>query len=885
MSSIELLSSPHRPNSYRSDNHHSVSFEWTELMSVGTEPSIVRKLGIPSLILIASICVALICASQTSHGADQPAKAAVATHKHTNRLARESSPYLLLHAHNPVDWYPWGPEALERAKQENKPIFLSIGYTSCYWCHVMERQVFENEEIAAYLNEHFVCIKVDREERPDIDELYMLCLQVYLQLAGSNQGGGWPLSIFLTPEGKPIAGGTYFPPTDMPGRPGFMTILKNVTSAWTERQADVISTSELIAKEVKRLSVPQLVLQPVALNSAIVAKSIDAINSSYDPEHGGFDFSKDAADAPKFPIPARLELLQTIGPFAETAEELMRKLDFTLTRMEQGGIRDHLGGGFHRYSTDRIWLVPHFEKMLYDNAQLASVYTRAYARTSLKSFRQVAESTLDFLLRDLLDPEGGFHSALDAETNGVEGQHYVWSADEIATILTPEEYPIAESVYGLKEKSPFEAGTVLHLSKSIPDAAELLQLPVGELETKLSEINSKLLAARKKRPALLKDDKVLVGWNGLAIQAFAEAGQTFQRRDYTDAAERAANFILQKVRSSDGLLLHVSRGGEAKVPAYLEDYAALVSGLLALHQSTEDERWLKESVRLTDEMIEQCSDDRGGFFLTSKRHDELLARPKNSYDSVIPSGNSLAVRNLVRLAKLTGNTRYRDSASKTLETFASQLEATPAGHACLAVGLAEYLATYGDSGTNTNLTGGTGSRGTPAPANPDPKPAAPDTTTENTPSVVFATPSAEEQLKHPLIQAEALIAEGGFAPGSECPVVVRIKIKEGWHINANPARPKFLKATELKGEFMNGSLLSKVTYPPGTDIKSEGVEEPISVYEGTVELKTAITVPENISSDSELVTLTIRYQACNEKECQAPMRLILKGKLSVGAGK
>lgn len=836
------------------------------------------KLGLPSLILFVSILAGSACL-----GADQPAQTPAATYKHTNRLARESSPYLLLHAHNPVDWYPWGPEALERAKKENKPIFLSIGYTSCYWCHVMERQVFENEEIAAYLNEHFVCIKVDREERPDIDELYMLCLQVYLQLAGSNQGGGWPLSIFLTPAGKPIAGGTYFPPTDMPGRPGIMTILKNVTSAWTERQADVISTSELIAKEVKRLSSPQLVLQPVSLNSALVAKSIDAISSSYDPEYGGFDFSKDSPDAPKFPIPARLELLQTIGPFAETAAELMQKLDFTLTRMELGGIRDHLGGGFHRYSTDRVWLVPHFEKMLYDNAQLASVYTRAYARTSLKSYRQVAESTLDFLLRDMLDPEGGFHAALDAETNGVEGQYYVWSADEIARVLTPEEYPLAETIYGLDQKSPFEAGIVLHLPQSIPDAAEDLRLPVGELETKLTQINTKLLAVRKQRPALLKDDKVLVGWNGLAIQAFAEAGQTFQRRDYTDAAERAANFILQKVRSSDGLLLHVSRGGEAKVPAYLEDYAALVGGLLALHHSTEDERWLKESVRLTEEMIEQCVDERGGFFLTSKRHEELLARPKNAYDSVIPSGNSLAVRNLVRLAKLTGNTRYRDGAKKLLETFAPQIESSPAGHACLAIGLAEYLAAYGEPGNPADALAATKSPDPGAQMKTEPKSTPSDKPTDDLPMVVFATPSPEETQKHPLIQAEALIVEGAFAPGAECPVVVTIKIKEGWHINANPAQPKFLKATELKAEFTNGSQMGKVTYPPGTEIMSEGVEEPISVYEGTIELKSTITVPENFSGQAENITLTIRYQACNEKECQQPMKYILKGKLAVGA--
>ncbi len=808
--------------------------------------------------------------------ADDPATPP-AVHKHTNRLSKESSPYLLLHAHNPVDWYPWGPEALERAKAEKKPIFLSIGYTSCYWCHVMERQVFENEAIAAYMNEHFINIKVDREERPDIDELYMLCLQVYLQLAGSNQGGGWPLSMFLTPEGKPIAGGTYFPPTDLPGRPGFMTILKNVDTAWTDRQADVIATSELIAKEVKRLSVPQFALEVVPLNAELVARSVDAVSAGFDPEYGGFDFSEDSPDSPKFPIPARLELLQTIGPFAETAPELMRKLDFTLTHMEQGGIRDHLGGGFHRYSTDRIWLVPHFEKMLYDNAQLASVYTRAYARTSLKSYRQVAQGTLDFLLRDMLDRDGGFHSALDAETNGVEGQHYVWSSGEVAKLLTEQEFPIAEAVYGLSAKSPFEAGSVLHLPRSIPDAAETLQLPVEELETHLSAINAKLLAARQKRTALLKDDKLLVGWNGMAIQAFAEAGQTFQRRDYTDAAERASTMILQRVRSEDGLLLHVYRGGVAKVPAYLEDYAGLVAGLLALHQSTEDERWLKEARQLTDEMIEQCGDPKGGFFLTSKSHEELLARPKNAYDSVVPSGNSQAVRNLIRLAKLTGDNRYRDAARKTLGVFASQINSSPAGHAYLSIGLAEYLTAFGDGTAQGPLAN------TPTPVKPiSPPPGTAPTfpTGDATKLTVFARPTAEEAQKHPLIQAAASFAEGAFVPGAKCPVVVTLRIQEGWHINANPSRPKFLKATELKAEFSNGSSLGIVEYPRGMDLASEGIEEPLSVYEGTVQLKTTIDVPENFSGDTESVTLTIRYQACNEKECQAPSKLVLKGKIT-----
>lgn len=822
--------------------------------------------------LIGAIWLAFLAGVWCVAHADKPAP-----HK-PNRLAQESSPYLQLHAHNPVDWYPWGPEALEKAKAENKPIFLSIGYTSCYWCHVMERQVFENEAIAVYMNEHFINIKVDREERPDIDELYMLSLQVYLQLAGSNQGGGWPLSMFLTPSGKPIAGGTYYPPEDLPGRPGFLTVLKSVETAWRTREKDVVSTSDVIAKEVKRLSTPALVLTPADLNSALVAKAVEAVSAAHDPDYGGFDFSPASPDSPKFPIPSRLELLQTVGPFAEQAPELLRQLDQTLTLMEQGGIRDHLGGGFHRYSTDRHWLVPHFEKMLYDNAQLASVYTRAYIRTSQKNYRQVAEGTLDFLLRDMLDESGTFHSALDAESDGVEGKYYVWSPDEVARLLTNAELKIAELVYGLDQKSPFEVGSVLHLPKSIPDAAEALKLPVAELESKLDTIRGKLLTARQFRKALLKDDKVLTSWNGMAIQALAEAGQAFGKHEYTDAAKRAATTLLEKLKSEDGKLLHMYRGGIAKGPAYLEDYAGLVGGLLALHQSTEDLRWLKEAQRLTDEMILQCADKRGGFFINSIRHEELLARSKNAYDSVVPSGNSQAVRNLVRLAKLTGDNRYRDVARQTLEVFASQFEQSPAGHAYLAIGLAEYLSAFGTPEAGANPLAALpmpGKPAMPAPSAPSPPPAAPEKLT------VFAQPSADDASEHPLVTIEAAVAAGQFHPGAKCPVEVTLKIQEGWHINANPARPKFLKPTDLKAKFASGATLGTVTYPKGEDLLSEGVDEPLSVYEGTVVLKTTIDIPADFAATEETVTFTLQYQACNEKACKSPVKVNFSGKVAI----
>lgn len=786
-----------------------------------------------------------------------------------NRLARESSPYLLLHARNPVDWYPWGPEALARAKKENKPIFLSIGYTSCYWCHVMERQVFENEAIAAYMNEHFINIKVDREERPDLDELYMLSLQVYLQLAGSNQGGGWPLSIFLTPEGKPIAGGTYYPPEDKPGRPGFLTVLKSVESAWRTRQKDVVSTSDLIALEVKRLSAPGFTPEKIPVNSALVTKAVNAVAGAYDAEYGGFDFSPEQPDAPKFPIPCRLELLQSVGPFQAQAPELLRHLDATLTHMERGGIRDHLGGGFHRYSTDRQWLIPHFEKMLYDNAQLASVYTRAYVRTSQKNYREVAEGILEYLLRDMRDESGGFHSALDAESGGIEGKYYAWSLDEMGKLLTAQEFKIATAVYGLDQPSHFEAGVVLHLVKSIPDSAELLNLPVAELEDKLLTIRSKLLTARNSRPALLKDDKILTGWNGLAIQAFAEAGQAFSKHEYTNAAIQAATLILSQFKSPDGYLLHSYRKGTSQGPAYLDDYTGLITGLLALHQTTEDNRWLNEARRLTNEMIQQCGDPRGGFFLSSVRHEQLFARLKNAYDAVLPSGNSQAVRNLVRLAKLTGDNRYRDLAMSTLQAFSNQFDQSPAGHSMMALGLAEYVAAYGEPDSPKETVAETPE--TLTPESPLPK--------NMKPLEIFAKPTPEEATKHPFVEVSAAFAPQLFKPGSRCPVEVTLKIAEGWHINANPARPKFLKATELKVDFTKGCQLANIQYPPGKELMSEGIEESLSVYEGQVVLKSAIDIPSDFSEQTEVVNFTVRYQACNEQECQAPMKIMFSGQL------
>lgn len=806
---------------------------------------------------------------------------------HTNRLANESSPYLLLHAHNPVDWYPWGPEALALAKQQNKPIFLSVGYSSCFWCHVMERKVFEDDTIAAYMNQNYINIKVDREERPDLDDIYMLSLQVYLQMAGSNQGGGWPLSMFLTPSGKPIAGGTYFPPEDMPGRPGFLTVMKQVHAIWNTRQPDVLATADIIAQEVQRLSKPGVLLKPVDLSTKLIDAVVESIQQQYDPEHGGFDFNATSPDGPKFPVPSKVQLMQLR---AGTHPEIAKMVDRTLQAMAAGGIQDHLGGGFHRYSTDREWLVPHFEKMLYDNAQLAELYIDAFRRTSKQSYRKVAERTLDFVLRDLNDSQGGFYSALDAETNGIEGEYYVWKQLELDTLLSPPEMRIASSVYGINGPLVFEHGYVLHYPQSIEESADKLGISVEELDTRLIAIQKKLFTARQQRPALLRDDKILTSWNGLTIRAFAEAGKTFQRRDYLQAAEKAAIYVLSTLRDpAEGHLLRTARGGDAKLRAYVEDYAFLVSGLLALHRATGEDKWLSTAKRLTDEQINLFWDkENGGFFYTMHEHEELIARPKSAYDSVIPSGNSVSVQNLVLLAKLTSDDTYRRYAEETLRAFSNQLQSNPGSLAYMAIALENYLQLFGTPETGTPaaadlFTGGVSSpkmepTTSAVPASPTPQANA------QAPLIVQLKPDPAEAAKHPRITTRGYLSVDQLPPGGTCLIALEIDIAQGWHINANPAQSEFVIPSQLTFISPAGFELNQVRYPTGHAFELEGIEEPVSVYEGKVFLTGELKIPATASGMMNL-EFQLKYQACNHMNCERPLRISLTGNLPVGPGK
>ena len=649
--------------------------------------------------------------SKPPAGHDDPKTAKSSEKPRSNRLAGETSPYLLLHAHNPVDWYPWGPEALERARKEGKMIFISIGYSSCYWCHVMERESFSDPEIAKFMNANFVNIKIDREERPDIDDIYMTALGIYVSQTGG--GTGWPLSMFLTPDTRPVAGGTYFPPRDEPNRPpGFLGVLKAMHKLWTEDKEAAEGNAKVLTQALRQSLRRRLVLASAELEGDLVVRSVDSLLNSHDTRFGGIGFNPRRADRPKFPSPPKLELLAYAAGLEKTVNSDTNKkdgkkdgksetpeetpatevIDHTLLAIANGGIHDQVGGGFHRYSTDRRWHVPHFEKMLYDNAQLAGLYVAAFARTGQPAYRAVAEGIFSYVLRDMTDPLGPFFSAQDAETDAIEGKYYVWSAAQIDQLLG-KNAAVFRKQFGVVDKPDFEHGNVLFrkvpLETSIEDASTTAQL-AGMRKT--------LLAARGKRKAPLLDDKVLTSWNGLMIRSLADGGRVLKKPAYTAAAARAADFLLANLRdASKGHLLRTHRKGKSKLHAYLVDYAFLVEGLLALHQATGDEKWLNQARKLTDEQIDLYWDKtRHGFYFTSHNHEELLARTQNGFDSVIPSGNSTSVRNLVRLAKRTGDAKYRTYAKQTLEAFAPQmrehLTRGGMGMSHMALALAEYLA-------------------------------------------------------------------------------------------------------------------------------------------------------------------------------------------------
>jgi uncharacterized protein YyaL (SSP411 family) len=644
-----------------------------------------------SALVLLGLMGALAVAAAAS-AADPPKKA-----KFTNRLARETSPYLLMHAHNPTDWYPWGAEAFARAKKENKLIFLSIGYSSCYWCHVMERESFNNEEVAKLINKHFICIKVDREERPDIDHIYMTAVTLL------RQRGGWPLSVFLTPDAKPIFGGTYWPREDrtIDGEkyPGFKSILQIVADAYKKETKKVLRQAEKLAEETTlALEKTTLGIAIVDLDRKLVQSVVDDLKEGFDKEYGGFGSKARMFRGPKFPIPPHLLFLLHEGERAK-AQDLIDMVAFTLDKMAQGGIYDQIGGGFHRYSTERTWTVPHFEKMLYDNGQLVEVYARAYRLTKKPLYRRIVRETLDYVAREMTSPEGAFYSSQDAETHHEEGRFYVWTDKEIDTALPDKaDAELARKVWSVDGKPNFEGKyLILTLPRPVADVARDLKMSEEKLVARLETVRQKLFDARSRRDRPLLNHIALTAWSGLMIAGLAEAGTAFQEPKYLATAARAADFVLAKQRTKEGRLLRTygappGQAARAAVPGYLEDYAFLVHGLLNLHDATRDKKWLDEARRLTDTMIAFHGDKKdGGYYFTANDQEKLFARTKDQYDGAQPSGNSVAARNLVRLWQKTGEDRYQTEAGKSLRAFAGSLQAQTSGLCTMAQALNMFL--------------------------------------------------------------------------------------------------------------------------------------------------------------------------------------------------
>jgi uncharacterized protein YyaL (SSP411 family) len=612
----------------------------------------------------------------------------------TNRLINETSPYLQQHADNPVDWYAWGEEALAKARTEDKPIFLSIGYSACHWCHVMAHESFEDPDTAAIMNEHFVNIKVDREERPDLDSIYM---EAVVAMTGQ---GGWPMSVFLAPDGVPFYGGTYFPPTSRYGMPSFKQVLLGIAETYRNQREKIEGGAAQLKARVEQTFA--LRADPDALRPEILSQTYHRLAGRFDRTHGGF------GGAPKFPQPMNLEFL--LRYHHQTGEsDALDMVDLTLTQMASGGIYDQLGGGFHRYSTDARWLVPHFEKMLYDNALLARLYLHAWQVTGRPLYRRVVEETLDYIIREMTeeypdrstngrcDSTGGFHSAQDADSEGEEGRFFLWTPDQVTSVLGVEEGEIFCRYFDITPEGNFEGKNILNVRLDTNTAAAVAQLDEAQFQAIIERGRHKLLQAREERVKPGRDEKVLTAWNGLALAAFAEASQVLDRDDYRQVAECNAEFVLNELRHNGRLLRSwksesPTGEGRARFNAYLEDYAFYADGLLALYQATFTPRWFAEARALADVILAYYPDPNGGFFDTSQDHEQLITRPKSLQDNAIPSGNAMAADVLLRLAAYTGEETYRRPAEEMLAAMAPMMQEYPGGFSHWLSALAFYLA-------------------------------------------------------------------------------------------------------------------------------------------------------------------------------------------------
>ncbi len=805
------------------------------------------RLGVLVLLLVTAGWIAMTrTAANDTHPHAQAMKNPDGSWRYTNHLAGETSPYLLQHAHNPVDWRPWGADAFEEARQRGVPIFLSIGYATCYWCHVMERQVFENPEIAAQMNELFVCIKVDREERPDVDDVYMTATQIM------TRSGGWPMSVFLTPPGaagendpglKPFWAGTYIPPTPQFGRPSFPQVLQALSDAWIQQRAEVVGQAEQLASAVSASLAGQG--EPGPVYPSMVQAATDQVISMYDREHGGF------GGAPKFPQPAYLGFLLRVYR-NNPADPLWRVIGHTLDRMARGGMYDQIGGGFHRYSTDERWLVPHFEKMLYDNAQLVGLYARVIevkpADASASMYERVIRETCDYVLREMTDQTGAFWSAQDAEVNAREGGSYVWTEAQLRdAVADPALADLAVRMYGLTDGPNFrdphddsaEPANVLYLPLPLASLSTDAGVEMTALMAKRRSINHALKSARDQRDQPITDDKVLTSWNGMMIAALADAGRVLKEPAYTDAAQRAADAIVSRMSTDNGGLYRTMRNGEAKTPGFLEDYAWFVHGLLALNRAQPDNpKWLELATRYTQAAIDRFAVDTGGYYDTLADQPDLFVRVRGTYDGAIPSANGRMVHNLLDLYERTGESSRLDRAEKDLRSFAEPLGRSGAGVVQMQGALLRAMqiapARFADRTPNR------------VPAETDRRPLSAD------------------------IEPDTIRFIDGIATFS-----VTLDIAADFHINSHQPSEAMLIPTRLSLTGADGYDLA-VRYPEPDMAEYAYADRPLSVFHSKVVLNATLrrksTANGPLPSDA---TLLLLYQACTDTACLPPVTVRL----------
>ncbi|MCC9600716.1 DUF255 domain-containing protein [Stieleria sp. JC731] len=734
---------------------------------------------------------------------------------HTNQLINETSPYLLQHAHNPVNWYPWGDEAFAKAKAENKPIFLSIGYSTCYWCHVMEVESFEDSQVAKVINEHFIAIKVDREERPDIDEQYMIATELL------TSRGGWPNSVWLTPDGKPWMAGTYFP------KDRFILVLNQLHDFWINRRDDVQRQADSVVNATRRAGRPQF-QDTIELQPKLITKAREQFLSQFDSLRGGF------GGAPKFPPHGTISFL--LQQYRQSKDpQILQAINKTLDAMWLGGFHDHIGGGFHRYSTDSKWLLPHFEKMLYDNAQLMGQYAEAFELTGEPRYREAVDDIYRWMEREMKSPEGGYYSALDSGEVGKEGESYVWSIDQVRKALQDDDASLFADLYRLTEEGNFRDESTGELSgKNIPH----LQTPITDNADRLQAIRERLLQERLSWDQPHKDDKVLTSWNGLMIASLAKAGRILQQPKYIDSAESAANFLWSTMLQED-TLLRSYRNGVAKQAGYLDDYVFFANGLLELYDATKNKTYLDRCIALTDRMIQQFEDgENGGFSQSGESHETLLVRSKFlGSGGNLPNANGVAANLLIDLSKAANDDRYLRSASKTLEAFAVAMDRQPHTNEQLLIATDRWI--------------------------------------QLTEKQVDAKDDGVVTARQKPISVSAKLTKSKLNKGDKCELSVTIQIDSGFHLYAENKDVDFVAPTKLRFESADGIQLGAPEKSKPTRIEDPVIGQTLEIYEKSLEYKLPISVATSAKEGQNPINITIDFQACDDKTCLQPQTIRL----------